>query len=117
MNLTDHLGNLTAVPTSSGLVPPLFFINRDKLWLFRNESAIFPVNLVNATSHFDAQRHAGQMPLQLVADTRHSGIDGGTWKWRGTRLQYHHGERNNAGIYYSCPLEGGGTGIFFFMIV
>ncbi|KIY71432.1 hypothetical protein CYLTODRAFT_418825 [Cylindrobasidium torrendii FP15055 ss-10] len=107
----DSVGNLTHVPVSKhNSEPPLFFINRDKLWLYRNESYIFPVNVVNATEQLPDKRD--QTPMQLVADTKTSGISGGQWKWRGTRLQYHQGSFSNYGVFYSCPLDAGGSGIF-----
>ncbi|KAF8914592.1 hypothetical protein CPB85DRAFT_519397 [Mucidula mucida] len=113
----DHLGNLTLIPTAkTNYSPPLFFINQDHLWLFRNESAIFPVSVVNATTQFeDSQQN--QAPMQLIIDRKHVGVSGGSWKWRGTRLHYHHGNHNNAGVFYSCPTENGGTGVYLVLKV
>ncbi|KAF9055257.1 hypothetical protein BDZ89DRAFT_1031852 [Hymenopellis radicata] len=113
----DHLGNLTLIPTAeTNASPPLFFINQDHLWLFRNESAIFPVSVVNATTQFEGSPQ-NQAPMQLIIDRKHIGVSGGSWKWRGTRLHYHHGNHNNAGVFYTCPTANGRTGVYLVLEV
>ncbi|PBK69613.1 hypothetical protein ARMSODRAFT_1018372 [Armillaria solidipes] len=104
-------GNLTIVSNEEA-TPPLFFINHNHLWQSINETAIFPVSLRNVTTILPG---ATQVPLQLVLDTKHNGVKGGSWKWRGTRLHYHHGAASNSGIFYSCPLEDGSIGLFLFL--
>ncbi|KAK0468358.1 uncharacterized protein EV420DRAFT_1474037 [Desarmillaria tabescens] len=106
-------GNLTIV-SNEDATPPLFFINHNHLWQSINETAIFPVTLKNVTT---IPPGATQVPLQLALDTKHSGVAGGSWKWRGTRLHYHHGAASNGGIFYSCPLEDGSVGLFLFLQV
>ncbi|KAG7449217.1 uncharacterized protein BT62DRAFT_1073719 [Guyanagaster necrorhizus] len=107
------VGNLAIVSNEDATLP-LFFINRNNPWQSINETAIFPVILRNVTTIPPGATH---VPLQLALDTKHNGVDGGSWKWRGPRLHYHHGAASNGGTFYSCPLEDGSVGLFLFLQV
>ncbi|KAF9462642.1 hypothetical protein BDZ94DRAFT_1194273 [Collybia nuda] len=99
-------GNLTLAPNTRA--PPLFYIHRNQLWQYNNETAIYYVNVVNTTetSHF---------PLQLVLGRKKVGITNGFWQWRGTMLYYDQGQKGITGIYYNCPLEDGSAGVFMYL--
>ncbi|GLB33803.1 hypothetical protein LshimejAT787_0106870 [Lyophyllum shimeji] len=99
-------GNLTVLHNARA--PSLFYINRGQLWQFHNESAIYPVNVVNSTS-------ITGFPLQLVTGKKQAGIRSGTWRWQGTVLNYDQGSRGNTGLFYSCTLEDGTSGVFMFL--
>lgn len=89
-------------------MPPLFFINQSQLWQFYNDSAIYPVNVMNTTG-------VAQAPLQLVLGARRAGMTGGSWRWWGTMLRYDLGKGSNNGLFYTCPTEGGASGVFMFL--
>ncbi|KAJ6599073.1 hypothetical protein DFH09DRAFT_1021844 [Mycena vulgaris] len=113
-HLSSHVpgepGNLTALPTAQLRSPPLFSLNQNQLWQYRNESTIYPVTVVNTTLV------EGVPPLQMVLGKQRSGaVTGGSWEWRGTMLRYTLGfSGNTGGIFYACPTAGG-TGIFMFL--
>ncbi|KAJ7890817.1 hypothetical protein B0H13DRAFT_2340815 [Mycena leptocephala] len=114
-HLSSHIpgepGNLTALPTLQLRAPPLFAVSQNQLWQYRNESTIYPVAVKNTTLV------DGVPPLQLVVGKQRTGtISGGTWKWRGTMLNYELSESaRNGGVFYFCPLEDNTTGIFMFL--
>ncbi|RDB22858.1 hypothetical protein Hypma_010204 [Hypsizygus marmoreus] len=101
-----HPGKLTILPNTKA--PPLFYINRNKLWQFNNETSIFHVNVLNETQ-------SDGYPLQLVVGKKQTGLTGGSWRWRGTMLYYDHGPAGNSGLYYSCRLADGSYGVFMFL--
>ncbi|KAI4520648.1 hypothetical protein K525DRAFT_203175 [Schizophyllum commune Loenen D] len=97
-------GNLTLVPEA-----PLFYIYRQQLYRYTNETSILPIQAANVTG-------MPNEPLQLVAaDSDARALTGGTWRWAGTRLIYDHYGRTNRGTYYACATEGGGSGVFMNM--
>lgn len=108
-SVTNHIllinlgqpGNLTLTPNTRA--PPLFYINRNQLWQYNNETAIYYVNVMNTTktSHF---------PLQLVLGKRKTGFISGIWQWRGTMLYYDQGQKGLTGLYYNCP-----AGLFMYL--
>ncbi|KAK7470655.1 hypothetical protein VKT23_002078 [Stygiomarasmius scandens] len=108
----DYEGNLTVTFTRSRYGPDLFYINRQQLWLFANETAIFPVNVVNTTTvHPDA----GEVPMRLVIGDKHKNtVTSGSWRWRGTMLNYDLGPLSNGGVYYHCPQASGEAIIYTF---
>ncbi|ESK95993.1 hypothetical protein Moror_7338 [Moniliophthora roreri MCA 2997] len=108
-SIPGNLGNLSIVPFSR-ISPPLFYINRNQLWQFQNQSAIFHVNVVNTTEpHYPT----GEIPLQLMLDTQRKGIANGNFRWRGTMLHYDLGGRTNGGVYYHCPTPEGAKLLLF----
>ncbi|KAG5646558.1 hypothetical protein DXG03_002861 [Asterophora parasitica] len=89
--------------------PSLFYIHRSQLWLFVNETTIFPVNALNTTNKAD-------FPLQLVVGRKRQGSKTGLWRWQGTMLYYDQGkDSGNGGLYYSCTLPDGSNGVFTFL--
>ena len=90
-----HPGNITLVPGTDQ--PGLFYIYRHQLYNYVNETFIYPVATVNASTSSPDE------PLQLVAGEPSDAVSGGRWRWAGTRLMYDLGERTNRGQYYSCP--------------
>ncbi|KAL1678128.1 hypothetical protein EV122DRAFT_212714 [Schizophyllum commune] len=90
-----HPGNITLVPGTDQ--PGLFYIYRHQLYNYVNETFIYPVATVNASTTSPDE------PLQLVAGEPSNAVSGGRWRWAGTRLMYDLGERTNRGLYYSCP--------------
>ncbi|KAF5387596.1 hypothetical protein D9615_000406 [Tricholomella constricta] len=99
-------GNLTVLPNSRA--PPLFYIFRNQLWLFNNETSIYPVNALNTTNK-------ANFPLQLVVGNKHTGSRHGSWRWHATMLYYDQGTAGNGGLYYSCTMEDGSNGVFIFL--
>jgi len=106
LNYPGQPGNLTVLPNSRA--PPLFYIHRNQLWQFNNETSIYPVNTLNTTS-------TDSFPLQLVVGKKRSGDQNGLWRWRGTMLYYDQGAMGNSGLYYDCSMEGGSRGVFMFL--
>ena len=90
-----HPGNITLVPGTDQ--PGLFYIYRHQLYNYVNETFIYPVATVNASTTSPDE------PLQLVAGEPSDAVTGGRWRWAGTRLMYDLGERTNRGLFYSCP--------------
>lgn len=98
--------------------PPLFFINRNQLWQYNNETAIYPVNVMNRTD-------IPHSPLQLVTGKKRQGVTSGMWRWRGAMLYYDQGrkdqgqkdqgQRGLTGLYYNCPLDNGSAGVFMYL--
>ncbi|KAG5652428.1 hypothetical protein H0H81_005024 [Sphagnurus paluster] len=100
-------GNMTVQTTYRG-GPPLFYINQNQLWLFNNATSILPVNALNTT------KKAGQ-PLQLIVGKKRAGSRSGFWRWQGTMLHYEEGRMGNGGIFYTCEMEDGTSGVFMFL--
>ncbi|KAF8621670.1 hypothetical protein AX15_007683 [Amanita polypyramis BW_CC] len=98
--------NLTVVPNTHGPGVP-FYVHKNRLWVYRNESAIWPVNLVNAT-------RTPSFPLQLVVGTAQFGVGQGTWSWRGILLEYDHGAGWQS--FVQCPMPNGRPGIFMYTV-
>lgn len=103
-------GNLTISPNSRA--PGLFYINRGQLWQYINATSIFHVNVVNTTTVVPGMQ---DIPVQLVLDSKRTGIKSGSFRWKGTMLYYDYGQQTNQGVYYSCAVEGGGTNLFMFL--
>ena len=102
-------GNLTFLPTAQlpSRSPSLFAVSRNQLFQYRNESTVYPVAVENTTLV------DGVPPLQLVLGKYNNGlVSGGNWHWKGTMLRYELGSNGNQGIFYTCPTEGGSSGIF-----
>jgi len=106
VQMPGQSGNLTIAPNIRA--PPLFYINRNQLWQYNNETAIYHVNLVNVTK-------TGDFPLQLILGKKKTGVNDGIWRWQGTMLYYDLGSKGNMGLYYNCQLQDGSTGIFMFL--
>ncbi|KAM6495890.1 hypothetical protein JOM56_008596 [Amanita muscaria] len=99
----DYPGHLTVIPDA--LLPMSFHIYRNRLWVYRNGSAIWPVNFVNTTQ-------MSGYPLQTVVGTKTGGVNQGLWSWRDTELHYDHGARWHT--FYVCPTPNGYKGVFLF---
>ncbi|KAJ7591059.1 hypothetical protein C8J56DRAFT_1047287 [Mycena floridula] len=103
-------GNLTI--SSNSKAPPLFYIYQNRLWQMVNETSIFHVSVVNTTTPFPGTT---DIPMQLVLDTKRSGITG-SWSWRGTMLLFDRtGMTSSPGPFYTCTGPTGETGVFLFL--
>ncbi|TFK25745.1 hypothetical protein FA15DRAFT_616950 [Coprinopsis marcescibilis] len=93
--------------------PPLFIINRRQLYLYLNETTVFPVNVHNTTL-------PDIPPLQLKVEPKKGGITGGGWRWTGSMLHYDFpGEAGYQSLFWVCPgphdsKSPAWTGIFMF---
>ncbi|KAJ7068268.1 hypothetical protein C8F01DRAFT_1364647 [Mycena amicta] len=110
-HLCSHIpgepGNLTFLP-SAVQSPSLFSISQNQLWQYKNESTVYPVAVLNTTLN-----DAAFLQLVLGKQSRTSSVvSGGTWKWRGSMLQYWLGSSTNGGVFYSCPTGGQTVGLF-----
>ena len=105
-NIEDLPGNLTALPsTSNAFNPPSFHIFKNRLWVYRNDSAIWPVNFINATQ-------MRGYPLQMVVGTKQFGVKQGIWSWRDNQLHYDHGVGKQD--FYLCPTSNSLRVIFMY---
>lgn len=86
--------------------PPLFYLSRNKLYQYTNDTHIIPVGVVNSTL-------TAQAPLQLVVGPGDKALANGKWSWYGTLLNYEAptGQRNR-GLFYSCSDKTGSPGLF-----
>ncbi|KAF8913892.1 hypothetical protein CPB84DRAFT_1757840 [Gymnopilus junonius] len=103
-HLTVHnpgtIGNIT-IRAEARSGSPLFYINRNHLWLLVNETTVYPVNIHNSTTFHD-------LPMQLVLGKQKQGITTGTWRWKGTQLYYDMpGGQSNMGLYFHCLTSSG----------
>ncbi|KAH8830872.1 hypothetical protein DL96DRAFT_981096 [Flagelloscypha sp. PMI_526] len=100
---------LTAGWPSKATPPPHFFINgRGHLFHFLNNSAIYPVSLVNNTKPGEPDG-----PLQMVLGKKNQNtFNKGYWRWQGSMLYYDYDRWGNQGVYWRCPTENGGMGLF-----
>jgi hypothetical protein len=99
----DFPGNLTALPNVFN--SPSFHIYKNRLWVYKNDSAIWPVNFINDTQ---MRGH----PLQMVVGAKEFGVKQGIWSWRDTRLHYDHGVGKHH--FYLCPTPNGHVGVFMY---
>ena len=90
----------------------MFYIRNNQLFHYINETFIVKVNVVNTTTIVPP---TGEVPLQLVVDTKRKAVKNGSWLWRGTMLHYEYSGRSNGGVYYTCPAEGGGSKLVTFL--
>ncbi|PFH52718.1 hypothetical protein AMATHDRAFT_139194 [Amanita thiersii Skay4041] len=100
-------GNLTVLRHAP--MRPLFYIHQNQLWHYQNETAIWPVNLVNVTK-------TAELPLQLVVQPRRAGILDTSWRWRGTMLYLDHGLTSSQGLFFICPTTDDQSGVFTFLV-
>jgi len=91
---------------SSIASPPLFYLSRNKLYQYTNDTHIIPVGVVNSTLTAEA-------PLQLVVGSGDKSLANGKWSWYGTLLNYEAptGQKNR-GLFYSCSDKTGSPGLF-----
>jgi len=89
------------ISDSDGTAPPVFFVNQRQLWQLTNQTSILAVNLQNVTGK-------APVPLKLVLEQEQGGVEGGTWRWQGSRLFYDYGKLSNNGLYFACD-EGDGS--------
>ncbi|KIY49190.1 hypothetical protein FISHEDRAFT_58132 [Fistulina hepatica ATCC 64428] len=90
-------------------VSTLFYVYRDTLWQYINETTIYRVNVLNETN-------TPEMPLQLVVDSKPAGLMEGSWSWRGSRLIYEQGVLRNNGRFYDCKSDDGSSGLFMYLL-
>ncbi|KAJ7283657.1 hypothetical protein C8J57DRAFT_1498684 [Mycena rebaudengoi] len=109
-HLSSHIpgepGNLTVLSYAELREgPPLFSLSQNQFWQYKNETTIYPVNVINTTMI------AGVPPLQIVIGGKRAGmVTGGKWRWQGTMLHYDIGSRRASQVFYKCE-----TGIFMFL--
>ncbi|KAF7301669.1 hypothetical protein MIND_00732400 [Mycena indigotica] len=103
-------GNVTFEPTYKQ-TPALFSISQQQLWQYKNASTIYPVAVVNTTLFGTDDGPFLQLVLGKQPRTS-SVVSGGSWKWRGTMLNYWYGPKSNGGVYFSCPTGGSRNGLF-----
>ncbi|ETW84057.1 hypothetical protein HETIRDRAFT_415774 [Heterobasidion irregulare TC 32-1] len=102
-----HSGNATVTHTPD---PPMFFVNRNQLFLYTNDSSILTVNVLNTTASDE-----DPMPYKITLDNKRAGLSDTVWRWQGTLLQFDHGQRNNQGLYYSCLNKRGIWNLYLFL--
>jgi hypothetical protein len=97
---------------------PAFILSNGQLYNYVNETAVFPVNIINA-SHIiqSTKEYPVFLPVQLALGGRREGIGAGTWRWRGTMLYYDHGNtgQSNGGVFYKCAPDNDSEGLFMFL--
>lgn len=50
---------------------------------------------------------SGRVPLRLSVGLEESGIQGGSWLWKGQKLYYEYaGVGGNNGVFYDCGNDG-----------
>ncbi|KAF9075829.1 hypothetical protein BDP27DRAFT_1285556, partial [Rhodocollybia butyracea] len=108
----NEVGNLSITSNTDPSRLPLFYIHRNRLWKYINDTSIHAVNIVNGT---EVEPRTNQVPLQLMLEERPRGIDQGIWRWQGTMLIYQLGNANNSGVYFDCAMPGGGVGLWTFL--
>ena len=97
-------GSATVLETPS---PPLFYTSGSQLWQPTNASYILRAGVLNVT---DDATHPAPLKLELANEA--TGINGGTFRWRGTKLYYDFGTRTNNGLYFSCQDKNGTVGVY-----
>jgi len=99
-----EFGNITISVDSKA--PPMFFINKNQLWLLVNETAVYPVNMRNTTG-------THELPLQLTVGKKKEGITNGIWNWKSTMLFYDTpAGRSNDGLFFNCLTANGLRNVF-----
>ena len=88
----------------------MFFVNRNQLFLYTNDSSILTVNVLNTTASDE-----DPMPYKITIDNKRAGLSDTVWRWQGTLLQFDHGQRNNQGLYYSCLNKRGIWNLYLFL--
>lgn len=105
--LTKHAGEPgNAVITRNS--PLQFFISRNQLYQYTNDSYILPVHVVNSSTTAD-------VPLQLVTGNKVKSAASGIWRWKGVELHYEEASVSNHGIFYACQDKTGERGVFMFL--
>ncbi|KAJ2931734.1 hypothetical protein H1R20_g5353, partial [Candolleomyces eurysporus] len=130
MGFTRHLmglpqgqpGNVTIRVDEKS--PSFFFVRKNQLYQYVNDTTIYPVNVHNVTID-------RVPPLQLVLGKKPDGLPGGTWRFSGSMLYYDFPGRNDdlmrtnnnpeylkyfrsQGLFYTCAFPNGGSGVFMF---
>jgi len=87
--------------------PPLFFITNQELWQVTNHTSMLRVNVMNVTV---SDVHPA--PLMLDLSEEADGVEGGVWRWRGTKLHYDLGTRSNDGLFFWCGADSIAPGVY-----
>jgi len=92
--------------------PPLYFVDRQQLYQWTNDTYILSVNVLNSTTSEE-----DPMPYKLVLDTEKHGLKGAVWRWRGTDLHVDYLNMSNRGHFYTCKNSAGRIGTYLFLDV
>ncbi|KAI0036722.1 hypothetical protein K488DRAFT_81718 [Vararia minispora EC-137] len=92
--------------------PPLYFLDRDQLYQWTNDSYILPVTVLNTTTSDE-----DPLPYKLVLGSSEEMIQGVSWRWRGVNLFLDHAGRkeSNLGNYYTCKNTHGHLGTYMYL--
>jgi hypothetical protein len=76
--------------------PPVFYVYQRQLWLMKNETTVWPVNVYNTTGIFP-------LPMQLRVAEKQEGI-AGRWWWEGQTLNFDANGRSSveSRLFYVC---------------
>ncbi|KAG2013668.1 hypothetical protein CC2G_010552 [Coprinopsis cinerea AmutBmut pab1-1] len=103
------IGNLTILPNDR--MPVLYYLTKETLWQYVNETTILPVNVHNVTESALKYRHP---PFQLVIGRKIEGIRG-SWRFAGSMLYYEFpGKEETQGLFFKCEPSSGFSGVFMF---
>ncbi|KAJ3522342.1 hypothetical protein NMY22_g11932 [Coprinellus aureogranulatus] len=114
-------GNVTTKINAKN--PSVFFLRKNQLYQYVNDTTIYPVNVHNVTI-------PRVPPLQLRVEKKLDGLKGGTWRFAGSMLYYDFPGRDDEflkenqpeylkyyrsqGLFYNCDLPDGTAGVFMF---
>ncbi|TFK28747.1 hypothetical protein FA15DRAFT_574575, partial [Coprinopsis marcescibilis] len=91
-------GNLTLLPNYR--LPPLYYLKKDRIWQYVNDTTVFPLNVLNVTASAAENRHP---PFQLTLGRKIEGVEGGLWRWSGSMLYYDFpGKTETQGLFFMC---------------
>ncbi|EAU84779.2 hypothetical protein CC1G_00298 [Coprinopsis cinerea okayama7 len=108
-NQVGTIGNLTILPNDR--MPVLYYLTKETLWQYVNETTILPVNVHNVTESALKYRHP---PFQLVIGRKIEGIRG-SWRFAGSMLYYEFpGKEETQGLFFKCEPSSGFSGVFMF---
>lgn len=103
--------------------PSVFYVRKNQLYQYVNDTTIYPVNVHNVTI-------PRVPPLQLRLGKNLDGLKGGTWRFAGSMLYYDFPGRDeellkenqpeylkhyrSQGLFYICDFPDGTSGVFMF---
>lgn len=108
-NHPKHSGSPGNASIARSPSPPLFYVAKNRLWHFHNESTVLPIQLHNSTQ-------SAKLPLQVIVGedgslSRRTAVKGGNWRWQGTMLRYEQGSHSTP-LFYSCQDTNGLMGLY-----
>ncbi|KAF6762618.1 hypothetical protein DFP72DRAFT_876356 [Ephemerocybe angulata] len=103
--------------------PSIFFVQKNQLYQYINDTTILPVNVYNVTIN-------KAPPLQLILGKQPDGLKGGSWRFAGSMLYYDFPGRDESflkennpeylkyfrsqGLFYHCAFPNAKSGVFMF---